>query len=195
MNITRKQIRQAFINRGTDKFALHGYDQMYYDTFSKLDKIDEILEIGVLKGRSLLAWKDLFPETKLFGLDITLSRIPEANLEELKDATLIEADSRNVEVLKDTPAFDIIIDDGDHHPNMQWETFYRWHTRVKKAYIIEDIIGIENENVLRTRLKKHGFDRNFNIKTYSSTKKDAVYKIRGEDTVITFYAMVLEVKM
>lgn len=188
MNITRKQIRQAFHNNGTDKLWLHGYDQMYFDVFSNIETLDSLVEIGVLKGKSLMAWMDLFPETKIYGLDTNLTR---ATNERLQAATLIECNSTDKkvrEVISDP--VDVIIDDGSHHVNDQWTTFYLLRDKFKKAYVIEDIIGKENEALLRARFKKHGF--NNKIKTYSSLKQDAVYRIKGQDVVIAFYAMVIE---
>lgn len=188
MDITRDQIRQAFKKHGTDKLWLHGYDSMYFNVFSKLDGLNSLAEIGVKRGRSISAWLELFPETKIYGIDIDLSI---ANKEKLEKATLIEASSIDKKILDVFPeSVDVIIDDGSHHVNDQWVTYYHLKDRFKKAYVIEDIIGIDNEKLLRARFKKHGFKNR--ITSYLSRKQDAVYRMGGKDVVIAFYGMVIE---
>lgn len=88
----------------------HCYGNAYNVLFEQFDRNSElnILEIGVQKGGSLLAWKEYFKNANVTGIDILDVRLPEYINE---NVTFIHSDIRKVNL--DTQ-FDIIIDDGSH---------------------------------------------------------------------------------
>lgn len=95
----------------------HCYGPAYDQIFSKFDKeynID-ILEIGVQKGGSLVAWKEYFQNANIYGIDIEDQILDEYRRSDfnylIKD---IKSDDAKL-WLKDK-TFDIIIDDGSHTP-------------------------------------------------------------------------------
>lgn len=98
----------------------HTYGKSYdeiFDTFDNDKKIN-FLEIGVQKGGSMLAWKDYFKNSKVFGVDIKDTILDEYRplIESNGDFTYILSDIKHDSVkeqLKDI-TFDIIIDDGSH---------------------------------------------------------------------------------
>ena len=55
----------------TDKLGL-GYIEEFYETLftHKKDSIENLLEIGVRSGQSLLLWNDFFPNAQIFGIDV-----------------------------------------------------------------------------------------------------------------------------
>ena len=58
---------------GTDKSSeIHNYCVKYekYLPFNRYDKLN-ILEIGVLDGKSLKTWKEYFYRSNILGIDIT----------------------------------------------------------------------------------------------------------------------------
>lgn len=185
MNITREQIIQAFQSNKTDKLWLHGYEDMYYHTFKDLKEINKLLEIGVQRGYSIGAWVDLFPNAEVVGVDIDLSHIVH---EKAHQARLVEHDAVTPLVRDAIPdIFDVIIDDGSHHPMDQWYSFLTFEGRWTQCYIIEDVIGAEHVRMFKKYLnrKKHTF------KVFQSKKQDAIYRMRGKDTSVSFYAIVI----
>jgi hypothetical protein len=96
----------------------HTYGESYDEIFQKFDKLSQInfLEIGIQKGGSLLAWKDYFINSNIYGIDIIDCILDEYRR---KEFNYIISDVKSPEVketLKDT-MFDIIIDDGSHYLN------------------------------------------------------------------------------
>lgn len=89
------------------------YDQIFelFDTNAELN----ILEIGVQKGGSLVAWKEYFPNASIYGIDIEDQVLDEYRR---ADFNYLIADIKSDESkqwLKEK-TFDIIIDDGSHKP-------------------------------------------------------------------------------
>ena len=190
MDITRSAIREAFDAYKCDKGAQHDYATMYHETFKLMTGCERMLEIGFGAGRSALAWRDLLPSTELTFLE----KAPyEGMLEEAKSMNIIVGDSARASVVTalfaDSHPFDVIIDDGDHRPDYQFQTFINFEPKWKQAYVIEDIIGAENEAILRRRLKARGYN---NIRTYSSKLKDGKLRMNGVmHTNIPFFGMVI----
>lgn len=186
MDITRADVRTAMGKYGTDKLGFHGYDQMYANVFARIAQCDRLLEIGVRRGRSIAAWKELLPNAEIVGLDIAQR---DDLLDEAKTATLIYGDSRQTSV-KDqvTGSFDLIIDDGDHRPDSQWATFLNFEGKWSRAYIIEDIINLDNEKKMRKRLESKGYKV---YTTYKSIAENLTMQISGVITPVTFYSMVV----
>jgi hypothetical protein len=185
MNITREQIINVFKENKTDKLSLHRYDRMYYEIFNKLNPIKKLLEIGVKEGYSLGAWVDLFPEAEISGVDITLHRVSH---EKAKKAILYEHDAVSPlvrDVIKDT--FDVIIDDGSHHPNDQWYSFLTFEDRWTQCYIIEDVIGYGHVKMFEKYLNR----KQYRYDIFQSAKRDAVYQMGGEQKTISFYAIAI----
>jgi len=149
-----------------------------------------MLEIGVGAGRSALAWREILPSTELTFLEKTPY---EGMLEEAKTMNIVVGDSARASVVsalfRDAHPFDMIIDDGDHRPDFQFQTFLNFENRWTQAYVIEDIIGQENERLLRRRLKSHGYN---NMRTYSSKLSNGSLRMNGKvETNVPFYAMVI----
>ena len=96
----------------------HFYGGIYGDIFKNFDikQNVSILEIGVQKGGSLLAWKEYFKNAYVCGVDIIDCRTEEYKSD---DVNFILSDIRNPNLKNDNllsnKLFDIIIDDGSHH--------------------------------------------------------------------------------
>ena len=65
MNLT--QISKKY---GTDKVS-HGFTQ-FYDLILKehKDRIENVLEIGILNGASLFSWNYYFQKARIYGIDL-----------------------------------------------------------------------------------------------------------------------------
>ena len=102
----------------------------------------QMLEIGVLRGKSLRLWKRYFLKARIFGLDID----PACRQYE-EDRIAIEigsqADSRVLERLcqRAAGAFDVVVDDGSHVNRHIIASFAYLFPRLKPGgvYIIEDL--------------------------------------------------------
>lgn len=100
---------------GGDKCVRHNYCKKYDFHFEQLrDKKFNLLEIGIMEGRSLKSWKDYFPNSKIVGIDIDKNC---KHYEE--DRIFIEiGDQKNKNFLLDVNnkhgPFDVVIDDGSH---------------------------------------------------------------------------------
>lgn len=110
------KLSELFLKYETDKNLGfmnigHFYGEFYDQLFSQYKDGSDILEIGVQKGGSLLVWKDYFPKSKVYGIDIEDTRKPEYISDRV---TFILGDFRKVRERLNDLKFDIIIDDGSH---------------------------------------------------------------------------------
>lgn len=180
-------IKEVFNKHATDKGTrLHNYEFMYSEVFENAGPVAKMLEIGVKRGQSLAAWCELFPYAEIVGVDIKPRNDMVTGFER---ATVHVANSMSEDarpLIGD--GYSIIIDDGDHRPDAQWGTFLNLQDAWTTAYVIEDVIGLDNEKMLRRRLKSRGFT---NIVTYSSKLNKASMMMNGVETEFAFYAMVI----
>lgn len=157
---------------GSDKGTQHhNYTLLYDHIFNELrDKQINLLEIGIgsnnihipsnmsgisgyRPGASIRAWKEYFPEGKMYACDIdkdivdfpdnriTGFYIDQKNIPELY-STFYENDLKDIE-------FDIIIDDGLHHFETNINVMHTLLPKLKKGgwYFIEDIVDY-NHNLV-----------------------------------------------
>lgn len=122
----------------------HDYFRYYWIHFgNRRHTVRSLLEIGVQSGRSLKVWREFFPNATICGLDYDPGC---ARLN--ADGFAVEiGDSRNPAVARAAlerfgrTSFDIIIDDGAHHPQAQIGTFRTWfpHLAEGGVYVVEDV--------------------------------------------------------
>ncbi len=127
----------------SDKIASH-YLEKYDPVFEPfVEKKIVLLELGVLKGGSLLLWRDYFPRGTIVGVDICLPK-------DFKPADRIhvfegsQADCQFLSDVANTTApdgFDIIIDDASHIGELTKTAFWHLfdnHLKPGGLYVIED---------------------------------------------------------
>lgn len=130
---------------GTDKSSdIHNYCVKYekYLNFNRYDNLN-ILEIGILDGKSLLTWGEYFYRSTILGIDIN----PDCKKFEDKENKISveigsQADSVFLnEVVTNYGPFDMILDDGSHMNEHVIYSFEHLFDSVKSGgvYIIEDI--------------------------------------------------------
>lgn len=135
-------ISEILLKYDTDKnkgavapYRGHNYGNFYDNLFLKFDKNAEIniLEIGVQKGGSLLAWKEYFPNANVYGIDISDSRS-----EKYKSDTVHYqiCDLRHAMDKFGDVKFDIIIDDSDHAGETQAFIVKNYYSLLKPAGIM-----------------------------------------------------------
>ena len=153
-----KTLRQLIDNYGSDK-NVNQYTPIYHSIFNPLKNNNiNLLEIGIgtmipnvpssmlgygigdyKPGASLRAFRDFFPNGKIYGGDVQKDCMFEEDRIKtfLFDSTDIDACNSS---LKDL-SFDIIIDDGLHEAQAQLNTFSNLFPRLNNGgyYFIEDI--------------------------------------------------------
>lgn len=108
----------------------------------------KILEVGIgtkeamahmpvyLPGASLFMWRDYFPNAEIWGVDVD----PRAQVSAPRIRSVL-SDSRHPELPEQIGQdFDLIVDDGSHEVENQWQTFLTLFPLVRDGglYIIED---------------------------------------------------------
>lgn len=125
-------LKSVFEKYGSDK-AEHGYHEFYAKWLPKNPK--RILEIGVKEGASIRAWREIFPEAEVHGLDL----FKEFPIPDIPGAVFHQGDQTDYQLLKQLRKyeFDMIIDDGSHNSRDQLITFFGLFTGQK--YFVEDL--------------------------------------------------------
>lgn len=128
---------------GSDKEApgQHAYGATYAACFRHLRyRRARILEIGLLGGASLLAWRCYFPFATTIGMDIEPKQHMAGSRTRIYTGDQGSADDLAALSAKEGP-FDIIIDDGSHQNVHQIFTFHQMFDSLKDGgiYIVEDV--------------------------------------------------------
>jgi len=118
------------------------YPEIYDDVFHPYrENCKAILEIGVQNGGSLQMLHHMFPNAKVYGLDID-PRCAALNGTLGDRVTVVTGDATNMNVLAGLPTFDLIIDDGFHVPQMQAVSFsflFERKLSPNGVYLVEDL--------------------------------------------------------
>jgi hypothetical protein len=136
----------------TDKATYHNFTEFYDGYFNQMrNETLNILEIGIFKGESLKMWKEYFPKSEIYGLDINNLKYLEEDRIFIEQADQTDINRMNKVFSK--VKFDIIIDDGGHSMYQQQLTLISMLHRLKRGgyFIVED---------LHTSLEPHPFYNN-----------------------------------
>jgi GT2 family glycosyltransferase len=138
-----KEIYSKHTGKVSDKWAL--YISAYDEVFLPIkDKEICLLEIGIQNGGSLEIWSKYFEQAKVFvGCDVN----PECAGLRYEDPRIelvignANDDASQLAILKRSPQFDLIIDDGSHRSVDMVQSFTRYfpHLAVGGMYVIEDL--------------------------------------------------------
>lgn len=164
----------------------HHFYHLFYDTMFHEFKnvVKNVLEIGVFKGYSMLMWKEYFKNANIYGIDIDFSPKNlglnalelcknESNIF-LKKLNAYDSSQTNSYFDKLNIEFDIIIEDGSHHPVHQLYALNYYKKYLKKGgyFVVEDCLYNE-ENYNTNFLKR--LDSTMNIyKEYKYLFPDVV---------------------
>lgn len=144
----------------TDKFDGHCYLGTYNSLFSPAmqDNVKNVLEVGIQQGHSLLVWRDLFLNAKVYGADIDLSAlIINANEPRISVAGGNAYDLNFIKNNYSDIKFDVIIDDGPH--TLESMLFFASHYSSLLApngiMVVEDIPVFEWTTSIKNALPEH----------------------------------------
>jgi|APGre2960657423_1045063.scaffolds.fasta_scaffold00653_12 hypothetical protein len=103
------------VDNPTEKRIGHTYGKIYQMIFNNFDINSniKILEIGIQRGGSLMAWKEYFNNADIYGIDIFDSILPEYRNDKF-NYIISDVKSESVKEKLKNINFDIIIDDGSH---------------------------------------------------------------------------------
>lgn len=131
-------------SHGTDKSdEIHNYCVKYekYLPFNRYDNLN-IMEIGVLDGKSLLTWKEYFYRSNILGIDINPNC---KKYEDKENGISVEIGSQDDhvflnDVMREYGPFDMILDDGSHMNEHVIYSFEHLFQSVKSGglYVVED---------------------------------------------------------
>jgi trans-aconitate methyltransferase len=154
---------------------------MYYNVHLAARPITKLLEVGVMRGHSLRAWKSLYPRATIVGVERDMSMIKR----KLHDITVVEGDARTKQVA-DTIRnmglfdFDLIIDDASLNSTDAIVTMQTMAPLLKHdgLYVVE---YIPDPDAL-VKILEHGLDMFSTVHRYKSmAKKTAKVLARKDD--------------
>jgi hypothetical protein len=163
----RTQLCSLFLRYGSDKCpqVFHSYSELYFEMLKdRRFEYRNIMEIGIgsmevmspivgekyTVGASLRAWRDFFPNARVYGLDIDRNILFSD-----ERITCLYADQSDPESLENAvkeihgstpfPGFDLIVDDGSHSIQDMQSSFTVLFKHMNRGgiYIIEDIKAVE----------------------------------------------------
>jgi hypothetical protein len=120
----------------TDKIKYANFYQRHFESL----RPKTLLEIGAFEGDSLRIWKEIFPNTRIVGIDFdpsTKEKNPNLNI-----FIGNQTDRRFLDkVISRIGIPDIVIDDGGHFRSQQTITFKHLFPHLKSGgvYVIEDL--------------------------------------------------------
>lgn len=177
----------------TDKGSWHTYLEFYQDLFAKYNNDFRLLDIGINAGGSLWLWSNYLNNYDIWALDIlptyVMPRPFQLELDQNPNLHILwNKDSTSTDTYNDLPDhFDIIIDDGDHRPEMQIKTFMAVWPRLSNlgTYVIEDVRGIEQIGYIIQGIREVYPNTHFDF--YFGTAKNSQWNGIGidDDIIIT----------
>ena len=126
----------------TDKYWVHDYLRLYDRHIGHLHP-KKVLELGAFRGASLLLWEQAFPKAKIYGYDKNVTKW-KSFVEGHDRIKMIIGNEKDADCIKNDllpkGPFDIIIDDADHNPDVQWDMLQKlWPSLTPGGcYVIED---------------------------------------------------------
>jgi hypothetical protein len=198
------KLADIHLNYDTDKGTSHSYIETYDVIFGPYQDHDiNFLEIGALTCGSLRMFNDFLSKAQIYGVDdwsqtADHNGIPLANknidvqaiIKDINDnyprVHLITCDSTNPEQVKEKfkdVKFKFILDDGDHTPQGQFNTFKNFipYLADNGTYIVEDVYGIvELDEMLRAYIAEHNLPYHVKVVGFFKGQRadDAIIVIR-----------------
>ena len=161
-------LKEVFAKHGTDKLE-HGYAEHYAKHLP--DKAKKILEIGVLKGSSIMAWHELYPEAHIYALDLFQENPIPFQADWVTWFKGSQVDARLLEEIRHCGPFDFVTEDASHNSRWTLMTFYGL-VNSAPLYIVEDLgcgteefyrQGMEHEQTMMGQMWENNFPFEFSL--------------------------------
>ena len=127
----------------SDKVTHHSYGPLYDTLLSPYrESAKNVLELGILEGCSLRAWREFFPNATIRGVDNESGRLVHDEPRIISYHMDTKDRDRFIATCADFPLFDVIVDDASHTIMEQvWAACCLWgRLEPGGIYIIEDIL-------------------------------------------------------
>lgn len=126
---------------GTDKESNHHYGDAYESLFPDRESVKLVLEVGVSTGECLHAWREVFPNATIVGMDIHTA--------DRWDGEFYLGDQSSLEDCERVTAgrqFDLIVDDATHTLEGNLSTLlWMWPAvKVGGFYVVEEFYTIDD---------------------------------------------------
>jgi len=148
-----------------------------------------LLEIGTRWGGSIWAWREYFPNAKIYGLDIDTDALKYSDGDPVNGVKIYSGDQMDLDLLEkineEAGGFDIIIDDGGHTMEQQITSFNFLFPKLHNngIYVVEDMTtsywpafggGLNREGTMIEYLKIliDKMNASFHNKYFKSSYKD-----------------------
>jgi trans-aconitate methyltransferase len=131
---------------GTDKQTNHSYGDAYESLFappySLRNDVRLMMEVGVADGSCMLAWRDIFPNATIVGMDIHHSdKAHDDRMEFYIGDQRIQSDCERAAAGRQ---FDLIVEDATHHlPSTLLTLLYLWpFVKPGGLYVVEEFYNV-----------------------------------------------------
>lgn len=131
---------------GCDKCTNHDYSEAYEGLFRGLrDEVKWVMEVGVADGSCLLAWREIFPNATVVGMDVHHS--DKAHGERIEFHLGDQRLQHDCENAAGGRQFDLIVEDATHKLANTLLTFYwLWpFVRPGGMYVVEEWDGVAGD--------------------------------------------------
>jgi len=164
--INNKKLSTLLVENNTSKPNGGYLDFLDNETEKFKNKKNFILEIGIAEGSGLIALKDYFHQSKIIGFDIDADTFIKHKRIECHKFDQLNLENSKKIMQNLNLGFDIIIDDGWHHPEAQVKTLCSClkYLNYGGIYIIEDIVDSQYNKFfiqISDILKKKGFETEY----------------------------------
>lgn len=110
-----REISAIFNSCRSDKCSTHSYGDLYARVLDRRrGEALRILEIGIDRGRSLRAWREICPAAEIWGVDIRQEAVDAAVRDGFRAVCANAADAAALDAALGDLAFDLVVDDGSH---------------------------------------------------------------------------------
>jgi hypothetical protein len=169
------EFKETFERFESDKSsARHSYHNLYAALFEDRSKVNDVLEVGVYYGASLRAWKVLFENAHIVGLDNNTNHLfQEDRIRTLyADQNSFPSFDYVYHILKNQ-TYEMIVDDGSHYWHNIVDTLNKTMKWVNPGgwYIVEDI-RLEYEEMAKEFAES--IEKNTGFKTFLINMNDAL---------------------
>lgn len=138
-----KQLSALLEQHQSDKATHHSYGPLYDTLLTPYrERAKNVLELGILEGCSLRAWREFFPNATIHGVDNEIGRLIHNEPRIISHHIDTKDRDHFIEVCGALPIFDVIVDDASHTIMEQvWAACCLWGRLAPGGiYIIEDIL-------------------------------------------------------
>ncbi len=114
-----------------------------YERTSTRDQVKLMMEIGVADGSSLFAWKEVFPNALIVGMDMEPPAFGNEVVDRMEFHLGDQRSREDCERVARGRQFDFIVDDASHQPaDILVSLLWLWpHLRPGGLYVIEDLLS------------------------------------------------------